>query len=171
MGPVAANTLSPALFSSVFIFLCLPHLLSLLLQNSALNLEKQRRTPLRTAEDTGAELLPWTQGCKSSGKALESTRDQMFTRGMDQNLQKARQRLLSGVDCREIQLCEDLRGNDARSLSFVFLEHPLLEYLGISPARQHKEIYFRKAHIKKYFKWPNCRTKHSGNTAGALVSL
>lgn len=49
-----------------------------------------------------------------------------------------------------------------------FLEHPLLVYLGIGPARQHRDIYFRKAHIKKCFKWPNGRTKHSGNTAGAL---
>lgn len=52
--------------------------------------------------------------------------------------------------------------------SWPFLEHPLLVYLGTSPARQHRDIYFRKAHIKKCFKWPNCRTKHSGNTAGAL---
>lgn len=54
--------------------------------------------------------------------------------------------------------CEDFRGNYVLSLSFVFLEHPFLGYLGISPARQHEEMCFRKAHIKKYLKWPKCRT-------------
>jgi len=51
MGPVATNTLSPALFTNVFIFFCLPPLLSLLLRNSALSLEKQWVRP------RGAELL------------------------------------------------------------------------------------------------------------------
>lgn len=49
----------------------------------------------------------------------------------------------------KIQLCEDFRGNDALSLSLVFLEQPLCEYLGISPATQHKQIY-KSTHQKVF---------------------
>lgn len=60
MGPVATNTLSPALFTDVFIFSCLPHLLPLL-QNSALNLQKWWMRPgdaeLLLCLDTGVRVL------------------------------------------------------------------------------------------------------------------
>lgn len=74
-GPVATNTLSPALSTNIFIYL-MPHFLSQLLQKSALNLGKQWVRP-RSAEllwkrpVSSLNLQEWTALSRQS-KALES---------------------------------------------------------------------------------------------------
>lgn len=172
MGPVATNTSSPALFTNVFTS-CLP----LLLQNSALNLERPWMRPGLLSYSSA-----WIRGCESSERAWAESFEQagrsrggsgcvLFSRGTGRNPQKPDSVCCQCRTAREHRTAWRCQGRWCLSLSFVFLEHPLLEYLGARPGRQHKEIYFREAHIKKCFKWPNCRTRHSGNTAGALVSL
>lgn len=171
MGPVATNTPRPALFTNVFTS-CLP----LLLQNSALNLEKPWMRPGVLCYSA------WIRGCESSECAWAESFEQtgqshgdsgcvLVTRGTDRNPPKPDSVCCQGWTAREHHTVWGCQGGWCLSLSFVFLEHALPEYLGARPDRQHKEVYFREADIKKCFKWPNCRTRHSGNTAGALVSL